>query len=182
MTKQEWRRHLKEQRARLSPEQLQGLSYDICRQLLSCPALQTAACALAYLAFGREISLEPLFLACPDKIWGIPRCLPDRQLAWHRYHRGDALAPNPWGIPEPLPTAPLLDPGLAECILVPALGCDHSGIRLGYGQGFYDRFLLQVPGLRLAVIPDQALVPQLPRDPWDVPMQMIVTESRIVRI
>jgi 5-formyltetrahydrofolate cyclo-ligase len=75
-----------------------------------------------------------------------------------------------------------VDPSLAACILIPALACDRSGTRLGYGQGFYDRFLVQVGGLRVAVIPEQGLVETLPRDPWDVPMEVIVTESQIVRI
>jgi 5-formyltetrahydrofolate cyclo-ligase len=59
-------------------------------------------------------------------------------------------------------------------LLVPALACDGAGIRLGYGGGWYDRLRAdpswaQVPAL--AVLPRGCRVGQLPRDPWDVPLQ-----------
>jgi 5-formyltetrahydrofolate cyclo-ligase len=65
-------------------------------------------------------------------------------------------------------------------LLVPALACDAEGIRLGYGGGWYDRLRAdpawaQVPAL--AVLPRGCRVEQLPRDPWDVPLQGWIDED-----
>lgn len=181
-SKSQWRHICQAQRAQLTPVQIHTLSQQICANLRASQILDTAACVLGYWAVKGEIPLDPLFQVYPEKIWGIPRCLPNHGLGWHRYHLGDPLLPNRWGIPEPLESSEVVDPSLAACILIPALACDRSGTRLGYGQGFYDRFLPQVKGLRVAVVPEQGLVETLPRDPWDVPMEVIVTESQIVRI
>ena len=65
-------------------------------------------------------------------------------------------------------------------LLIPALACDATGIRLGYGGGWYDRLRAdptwaQVPAL--AVLPRGCRVERLPRDPWDVPLQGWIDED-----
>ena len=80
-------------------------------------------------------------------------------------------------IPEPTDSEPLLSepPSL---LLLPALCVDGEGFRLGYGKGYYDRWLsqqrLRVPSAVL--VPEVLCVPELPRDTWDLPAQTIITE------
>ncbi|GAB4212674.1 MAG: 5-formyltetrahydrofolate cyclo-ligase [Synechococcales cyanobacterium] len=180
-TKAEWRQFFRQQRQPLSAEDLDSISQAIRQQLVGIPEWPQVSCILTYKAFRQEVNLDPLVAAFPEKIWGIPRCLPDQGLAWHHYHVQDALQPNRWGIPEPLPTAPPLDPIQADWILVPALGCDRWGTRIGYGQGFYDRVLPPLAATRVAVVPAGCLVDgPLPRDPWDAPVHRIVTEREIM--
>ena len=93
-------------------------------------------------------------------------------LCWGEYRPG-ALIRGRWGLfepPEPwLPASALAEAGL---VLVPALAVDRSGVRLGRGQGFYDRSLRnRNPQARLiAVVRDKELVDELPAEPHDIPM------------
>ena len=92
------------------------------------------------------------------------------QLKYRPWQPGEPLEPDLCRIPAPL--GPALAPGQLGLVLVPALGFDRQGIRLGSGGGWYDR-LRADPAWRavpaLAVLPAACLVQQLPRDPWDVP-------------
>lgn len=98
-------------------------------------------------------------------------------LRWGEYRPG-TLTGGPWGLLEPpepwLPASALAEAGL---VLVPALAVDPSGVRLGRGQGFYDRSLgARNPHARLiAVIRDVELVDALPAEPHDVPMTHALT-------
>ena len=98
-------------------------------------------------------------------------------LGWGEYSPGD-LVEGPFGLREP--SGPVRGPdaiAAAGLVLVPALAVDRSGVRLGRGAGFYDRSLtLCAPGTRLvAVVRDDELVDELPRDSHDVPMTHALT-------
>jgi 5-formyltetrahydrofolate cyclo-ligase len=92
-------------------------------------------------------------------------------LTYRSWQPGDALSPDDTGIQSPAKGAGLQAQELG-LLLAPALAFDASGIRLGYGGGWFDR-LRSDPSWRnvlaLAVLPAGCLVPALPRDEWDVP-------------
>ncbi len=68
-----------------------------------------------------------------------------------------------------------------EVIIVPLLGFDEAGYRLGYGGGFYDRFLATQPqALTIGLGFEQSLVTGFPREAHDIPLQMIITEQRLI--
>jgi 5-formyltetrahydrofolate cyclo-ligase len=98
-------------------------------------------------------------------------------LQWGEYRPGQLVAAR-FGLLEPaepwLPATALAEAGV---VLVPALAVDRAGVRLGRGGGFYDRTLVhRDPRARLiAVIRDQELLDELPRDPHDVPMTHALT-------
>ena len=86
-----------------------------------------------------------------------------------RFLAGDPLAPGPFGIMQPKPSAPSVEPDL---VLVPLIAVDPRGARLGRGKGHYDRVLgrLRKSGARLVGVgwPIQRLDGTIPADPWDV--------------
>ncbi|HET9140323.1 5-formyltetrahydrofolate cyclo-ligase [Actinophytocola sp.] len=102
-------------------------------------------------------------------------------LDWAWYAGPDSLRPGPYGLLEPigerLSTTALR---IADLVLVPALGVDRTGVRLGQGAGHYDQSLpLTAPGTPLvAVIRDQELVPELPAEPHDVRVTAVITPHR----
>ena len=75
---------------------------------------------------------------CNSPQIGIPRCV-GKELSWHIWQPGDALHTGAYGILEPLPDAPKIDRSAVDLMLVPAVGCDVRGYRLGYGGGYYNR-------------------------------------------
>jgi len=114
----------------------------------------------------------------------------DAQLVYRLWDDARALAPDGCGIPAPEACTKALgggglgggalEPEMLGLLLIPALACDAAGIRLGYGGGWYDRLRADPTWARvpaLAVLPGGCRVEQLPRDPWDVPLQGWLDEN-----
>ena len=94
----------------------------------------------------------------------------------------EPLERGPFGVLEPSARQTPVSPQDLEAVIVPALAYDRTGHRLGHGKGFYDRFLMRLPEgvLTVGLVPSRLLLPELPRDPWDVPVKVLVTEEGIV--
>lgn len=87
------------------------------------------------------------------------------------------IRPGRFGILEP--TGPATAD--SDLILVPALAVDRAGNRLGRGRGFYDRALVRFPNtLKLAVVFDEEILEKIPTDPWDEPVDGIVTPVQTI--
>lgn len=134
----------------------------------------------AYAPVGTEPGSVAMLDALLDQ--GIRVLLPvvrdaDVPLRWGEYRPGQLVTAR-WTLLEPvrpwLPASALTD---ADVVLVPALAVDRAGVRLGRGGGFYDRSLvLRKPDARLvAVVRDQELLDELPREPHDVLMTHALT-------
>jgi 5-formyltetrahydrofolate cyclo-ligase len=90
------------------------------------------------------------------------------------------LVGGAYGILEPRMCRPVPVEDL-QVIIVPALAVDKKGNRLGFGAGFYDRFLHDVQVPVIALTYDFQVVPKVPKEVTDVPVSFIVTENEIIR-
>jgi 5-formyltetrahydrofolate cyclo-ligase len=131
-----------------------------------------------------EVSLLPLLhkSLCDGKRCYLP-VVEDKQLQFREYRRGHVLKRNRYGIPEPRETA-LCTAHQLDVILLPLVAFDVHCNRLGMGAGFYDRALAAYVSrkpVRVGIAHEFQRVPHVPIDPWDVPLHMIVTDSRIYR-
>lgn len=176
--KVELRRRLLKARQAIPAEIWREKSDRLCAQLQSWPLFAEAQTVLIYSSFRREPDLSPLFGL--KRSWGMPRC-EGKTLIWHRWSpKGFPLQAGTYGILEPHPDTPLIQPREVDLILVPAVACDVKGYRLGYGGGFYDRMLSSrfwagIP--TIGIVFEFARLPRLPIDPWDRSLQGICTES-----
>lgn len=122
--------------------------------------------------------LLPIVPDGPDAVPGGPEFA--GALGWAPYLGPDSLVAGPLGILRPT-GADLGPSAIAEAalVLVPALAVDRRGVRLGRGGGWYDRSLILArPGTALlAVVRDDELVHELPREPHDVPVTGVVTPT-----
>ncbi len=101
----------------------------------------------------------------------------------YRYVSGETPLINvaPFGIREPDPAwVREADPAVLDMVVVPALFLSEDGHRLGYGGGYYDRFLprLSPACITVGALPDALVLRRLPRDAWDVPLNIVLTESQ----
>ena len=109
-----------------------------------------------------------------------PRALPRGQLAHHRVTALADLTPARFGLLEPGATSPLADPTAADLVLVPGLGFDSSGARIGMGGGYYDRFLTSLDCVRLGLTFEWQLLTHVPMQAHDQRVDAIVTELRVI--
>ena len=86
------------------------------------------------------------------------------------------LRPAILGIPAPPETTPIMQPEELDLIIVPALAYDRAGYRLGYGGGYYDRYLHGIPAYTVGLARERLMKDNLPREPHDIPVKCVVTE------
>lgn len=154
------------------------------------PEFLDAQNILCYMSFGAEVPTHGIIRTAWDmgKTVAIPRCeSAPRRIDWHVIHSFDGLVTNAFGIAEPAPhKSTLLDFGCTQsCIaIVPGLLFDERGYRLGYGGGYYDRFLSSFDGCTIGVCRESHLCKSLERmgviEPHDIPVDIVVTEKRVL--
>jgi 5-formyltetrahydrofolate cyclo-ligase len=181
------RQTLLEQRQALSAQVWAEKSKAICKHIERSEWFQKANTVLAYLSIRQEPDLSDLWTrdAAPKR-WGLSRCV-GKTLAWHQYNPRlpEQLQPGAYGILEPLPMLPVVEPDTVDLILVPAVACDRRGFRLGYGGGFYDRLLAQPEWTHkptIGIVFELAYLNHLEADSWDRPMGSVCTENSFMGI
>ena len=93
----------------------------------------------------------------------------------------DELEPAMLKIPAPVKASTVIAPEDIDFIIVPALTYDRDGFRLGYGGGYYDRYLQSIGAFKAGIGRELLIKPHLPREAHDVAVDCLVTESRITR-
>jgi 5-formyltetrahydrofolate cyclo-ligase len=143
-----------------------------------------------YWAIGGELPLLALTsgLRARGQEWYLPVLAEERRLRFARWQPGDAIEPNRYGIPEPRDGRDAaLEADAVDVVLVPLLGFDRRGHRLGFGGGWYDRTFAFLHGRTGAARPllvgvGYAFqeVDEIPIEPWDVRLDCIATERELI--
>ncbi|MCL7988316.1 5-formyltetrahydrofolate cyclo-ligase [Sphingobacterium sp. lm-10] len=103
----------------------------------------------------------------------------------HYVWNKESVVANVWGIPEIIvqPDTVHVDPQAIDLILIPLLVCDRDGNRIGYGKGFYDRFLqgCKTDVQKVGISYFDPMEEQIPADRWDVPLDSLITPTGSIR-
>ena len=176
ITKQELRRdvlqRLKEA-AHADPAQLRSAAL---RKLLE-PELAGSGRNIAiYAPLPHEVNLLPLLQQYPQHHFLFPRCLPERKLAFHEIRDAEKdLEPGAMGILAPARHTRLLAPDDIDLLVVPGVAFTRTGKRLGYGGGYYDRFIPLCTKARIAALAfAEQMVDNLPTEPHDLIIPEII--------
>jgi len=158
----------------LPPEDFTGLL----TRFLALPQVAAAQTLLLFHGVGREPNTRPVMeeLIRRGKTVALPRCLPGREMEARQVTSDTALVLSAYGIPEPGEACPVVPKQTIDLILVPNLCCDRQGYRLGYGGGYYDRYLSAFKGETVALCPAAWLREALPRDGFDIPVRLVLSE------
>lgn len=170
-SKHNLRKHAKKIRESLDIEQI---SIKICQNLREQEIYSTLSNIFCYYSFGSEVSTHSLFKD-NTKNWYIPRVNGD-YLDVCRYN-SDCLESNSFGIMEPHCKICHSDDKL-DAVILPGLSFDKKGGRLGYGKGYYDKFLngLSYNPLKIAFVPEELLVDEVPTEKHDCKVNIIITQ------
>jgi 5-formyltetrahydrofolate cyclo-ligase len=166
----------------MNPKDRLEKSQRICRFLLQ--YIQNGETVMVYTSKEKEVNTVPLITALFSR--KIPVVVPiivkeDISLRLSYLQDMAALVPSTFGVPEPIGSEIPADSSDIATIVLPMLGFDRKGRRIGYGAGYYDRFLeknryLRKIGIAFACQEMDAL----PVDETDIPMDCIITENGIV--
>lgn len=189
LDKKSLRKKIQYQRCALNPYQRRQREQQLTRLLLSLPVIQKAQTIAAYWPNQGEISALGA-LAClhaqGKKVY-LPKMYAAGKMQFLHFHQRSALYKNCYGIIE-VQDKRVISVENLDVILLPLVAFDAQLNRLGMGGGYYDRalaFLRQKPWLKKPVLiglaHDFQQVRQLSIEPWDVPLQMVVTNQRIYR-
>lgn len=179
------RKRIRERRRSLDPAQKEQLDNAILIGLTTLVSEVQPGCIAAFWPFDGEPDLRPaLDLMQRD---GIKLALPvifdspsGPRMTFREWPPDAPMSPNRYGIPEPTGTQEinLLD---MDLVLLPLVGWDRSGSRLGMGAGFYDRalqpFAQESSPLRVGIAYQLQKVPRLPAEPWDIRLHGVLSES-----
>lgn len=175
MDKKELRAMIREKKRAMTEEQITSASSRLCRLFLAHPLYQRAKTIYGYLPYNQEVRTVPLLEhALRDgKRIAVPKIYGDEM----RFIYLDDLTRVGIGyckIPEPLEDGPVADDPTA-LVLMPGLAFDPQGHRIGYGGGFYDKFLAKEPlHPTIALCYDFQMVEQLDTEEFDVPVDCVL--------
>lgn len=179
------RAELKARRAALTARELQVAGDAAARLVTQLPEWKQAKTVCLYASFGDELPTDALLLLAllEGKRLLLPRVANRAALTLHEVADVAALRPSRLGIREPRPDAPLASLADAGLVLVPGLGFDGAGRRLGFGGGFYDRLLAKPPRktFLLGHAHSFQLVSRLPEEPHDVKVKAVATPQGVIR-
>lgn len=181
MNKTAFRQQLKEMRSSLDPVIKRKWDSRIIKHIeILCKNLSIRS-LLLYAPIGSEPDLTELYHFCRASgiVLAFPKCLPVRgEMTFYAVSEMSDLKEQSYCIPEPdASVCPLLTDFRHSACIVPALGVDRHGYRIGYGGGYYDRFLKEYDGITIGVCYESLLVEKLPREPHDAKVDYIVTEK-----
>ena len=177
------RRQFLSERAAQSAADKQKADGEIARRVLESEAYRRAACVFAYVSTVQEIDTRALLRAAlaAGKTVCVPLCGAAGEMTARQIASLDELRPGAYGIEEPDAAAREIVPDDIDLVLVPALACDRQGYRLGYGGGYYDRFLCRTDAACMALCVEARVLDRLPHEPSARRCQWVTAERRVLR-
>lgn len=175
MDKKTLRKQIREQKRAMTPEQIEAASEKLVQMFLETELYRNARTLYGYLPYNQEVRTVPILEKALDdgKKVAVPKVygdemkfiyLPDLTQVAHGYA----------GIPEPIVDEPIGDDPTA-LVLMPGMAFTKEGYRIGYGGGYYDKFLAAEPDHpTIALCYDFQIVEALPTEDFDVPVDLVL--------
>lgn len=184
--KQELRDRYKEQRRAMDEQSKCSKDAAVARHVRRLWQYTKNQTLLCYVSTAIEVDTRQIIRqALTDgKKVAVPRCVPGTRLMEFYYIESlEELSPGAFGVDEPSPDPDRLLTDLSEGLcLVPALCYDREGFRLGYGKGYYDRYLAGFGGSLVGLCYSDCIEKHLPHGRFDRPVETLVTDQYIRRI
>ena len=185
LVKKGLRERMKELRRKMPPEEKAQKDAAILSRLAALPEYRSAELVLTYVSTSIEVDTVGLICrALADgKRVAVPYCIPGEiDMVFCEIKGMEELAPGTFGVLEPDPgKQPVLTEFPRSVCILPGLSFDLQGYRLGYGKGYYDRFLSKYPGKNIGIVYNACLKSLLPHGRYDKMVSILVTEKFVKR-
>lgn len=180
LEKRELRRQVRARLAALTPEELRRSDDALFARFLALPQVEAAKTVFAFWGIpGKEPDTARLVgeLVRRGKGVGLPRMLPEHRMEVRLFDPDRPLTEAPFGISEPGEDCPLVRREDIDLVLVPALCYDRRGFRLGFGGGYYDRWLAGFAGATVGLCREAVLQERVPVEGHDARVDFLLTEG-----
>jgi 5-formyltetrahydrofolate cyclo-ligase len=176
--KKQIRAEMKERRQNLPPAEAERFSRQVRQRLEELNPIQNANSIMAYASINNEVDLVPIMEKWHQEGRTIllPRVEADGRMEAVKWTGWNQIKSGPFGIREPLGEA--IDPAGIDVVLTPGLVFDYKGYRLGYGKGYYDRFLTRLSDSAFicGVCYEFQVIENVYPHSKDIPVHWIVTD------
>ena len=146
-------------------------SYKLVHKLIETDEYKQAKNIMLFYPMKNEVNLLEL-LQDDSKTFYLPK-VDGQKLLCCEYKNGDILCESCFKTLEP--TSKPIDKNIIDLVIVPALCCDKNNFRLGYGGGFYDRFLADYKGKTVVCLPKELVIDTIYPDEFDIAVENIIT-------
>ncbi|MGN1133878.1 MAG: 5-formyltetrahydrofolate cyclo-ligase [Oscillospiraceae bacterium] len=179
------RKEYKALRNGMSLHQRRTADIEIFKNARELEAFQQAEEVLIYVSSAIEVDtymLADYCFECRKKLYS-PKCIPNsNDMIFYETESFDDLEKGSFGIYEPCEQCRKMNETEHPVCIVPGLAFDKRGYRLGFGKGFYDKFLAEFKGIKIGLCYDDCVTESLPKDAYDVPVDILVTENQCLFI
>ncbi len=180
--KKQLRKAMLQKRKELSDSETAAKSSVITAKLLSLEKIRSADLVLPFVSAKGEVGTRELIARCLDagKTVAVPRCIDGSNMEFCVIHTFDDLEKGMYGIDEPKEYCEVIKAESAEnsVLIVPALCFNAKGYRLGYGKGYYDRFISRYKGYTVGVCYSEFITDDIPVDEYDRCVDIVITEKQ----
>lgn len=170
--------------AQLTGPEMERSDEALFDRFLTLPEVQNANTIFGFWGIpGKEPDTAKLIarLLEQGKTVGLPRMLPGRQMEVRVYDPAVPMVKAAFGILEPDVSCAVLKKEDIDLVLTPAVAYDEQGYRMGFGGGYYDRWLENYSGKTVGLCRECVLQKQVPVEPHDAQVDVVVTETQIIR-
>ena len=172
------RKIVKEEILGLPKDYCQKADEEICKKVINLLEYQQAKTIFSFVGSEREVNTKPLLIdaLARGKKLVIPKCVGKGLMEVYEVRSLEELRLGRYGILEPSSFYPMVEPKEIELCIIPCLACSKDGRRLGYGGGYYDRFLKRADFMKVALCRGRLLREDIPVGRYDVVMDKVVSE------
>lgn len=179
--KKDIRNQILTKRLGITQEELMNKSQKICNSFLALPQYQDADLLYIYMDFKNEVVTKQIIVDAhrKGKKVAIPKVVKDQIIFYYLEPNDRELKEGYFGIREPEIAKPVKDN--SGIMVVPGIAFDEEGYRVGYGKGYYDRYLQDNEvAQKISLVLELQLIKQVPYDAYDIPVDLIITEQRVI--
>ena len=180
MDKKQIRKELIEKRKSIPENKKEIYDKEISRKIVESDYFKRASQVLVFASVGDEFDTQSIIDCCriENKNVLYPLCIDNHgTMKFFKVDSAEDLQNGMYNIPEPKEACEEYTPKENDLIIVPCLSVDNDGYRIGYGKGYYDRFLKDFKGVSICPCYHELLTDSLPTDKYDIKINILITEK-----
>jgi len=176
------RKRNKKLRAAIPAEEKKSYDEAIFKRFVSLCSYRFSSAVFLYYPLKDEISTLNIFhdAVKKGKTVAFPRCTDGNNMVYHAITSLDQLRPGKYGIMEPDESLPVFEGDKNTVCVLPAIAYDKRGYRLGYGKGYYDRYLSTFKGVKAGLLYSSLMLEQIPNGKYDLRSDVLITEKGVI--